>query len=102
MAMDSTVQVRMDSKLKAEVEELYKNLGTSFAEAVRVFAQQSVREGGMPFRPRLVTLGDMDDEALEAKLSNSVKEATLGELVDQDTADMLMEEKFNSAGRTLV
>ena len=43
MAMESTLQVRMDSALKAEVEALYKSLGTSFAEAVRIFAQQSIR-----------------------------------------------------------
>ena len=42
MAMESTLQVRMDSALKAEVEALYKSLGTSFAEAVRIFAQQSI------------------------------------------------------------
>ena len=44
MAMESTLQVRMDSSLKAEVEALYKSLGTSFAEAVRIFAQQSSRK----------------------------------------------------------
>ena len=53
MAMDATLQIRMNSDLKAEVEELYRNLGTSSAEAVRIFAQQSLREGGMPFRPTL-------------------------------------------------
>ena len=55
MAMESTFQVRMDSDLKSQVEALYRNLGTSFAEAVRIFAQQSLREGGMPFRPTLKT-----------------------------------------------
>ena len=30
MAMDATLQIRMNSDLKAEVEELYRNLGTSF------------------------------------------------------------------------
>ena len=50
MAMDATVQIRMNGDLKAQVEELYRNMGTSFAEAVRIFAQQSLREGGMPLR----------------------------------------------------
>ena len=53
MAMDATVQIRIDKELKGQVEELYRKLGTSFAEAVRIFAQQSLREGGMPFRPTL-------------------------------------------------
>ena len=55
MALDATCQIRMNSELKAQVEELYRNLGTSFAEAVRIFAQQSLREGGLPFRPALKT-----------------------------------------------
>ena len=96
MSMDATVQVRMDSKLKNEVEELYRNLGTSFSEAVRVFAQQSVREGGMPFRPRLLTLDEMDDKALEEKLSVSLKEAAMGDVLDQEEVDAFIAEKFNN------
>lgn len=102
MAMDSTVQVRMDSKLKSQVEELYKKLGTSFAEAVRIFAQQSVREGGMPFQPKLVTLDNMSDQTLQKKIADSVKEAESGEVLNQEELDAFMEEKFNSAGREAV
>lgn len=49
MAKEATFQVRMDAELKEQVESLYKELGTSFAEAVRIFAKQSVIENGMPF-----------------------------------------------------
>ena len=49
MPKEATVQVRMDADLKEQVEKLYKELGTSFAEAIRIFAKQSVREQGMPF-----------------------------------------------------
>lgn len=49
MAKEATLQVRMDAELKEQVEALYKRLGTSFAEAVRIFARQSVAEEGMPF-----------------------------------------------------
>ena len=51
MAKQAVYQVRMDEDIKNKVEELYRNLGTSFAEAVRVFAVQSIREQGMPFVP---------------------------------------------------
>ena len=71
MAMDSTLQIRMSSELKAQVEELYRSLGTSFAEAVRIFAQQSIREGGMPFRPTLKTWDTMTAQEIGAKLSKS-------------------------------
>ena len=49
MKKDSTLQVRMDAELKAQVEDLYHSLGTTFAEAVRVFARQSLLKGGLPF-----------------------------------------------------
>ncbi len=50
MAKESVLQVRMDSELKEQVESLYKAMGSSFAEAVRIFAKQSVAEQAMPFR----------------------------------------------------
>lgn len=49
MAKEATLQVRMDADLKEKAEALYRDLGTSLAEAVRIFAKQSVLENGMPF-----------------------------------------------------
>ena len=49
MAMDATLQVRMDAEVKEKVEELYRSMGTTFAEAVRMMATQSLLENGMPF-----------------------------------------------------
>lgn len=49
MAKEATLQVRMDADLKEKAEALYRDMGTSFAEAVRIFAMQSVHENGMPF-----------------------------------------------------
>lgn len=54
MAKEATLQVRMDAELKEQAEELYKNPGTSFAEAVRMFPSQSVQEKAMPFAIRIV------------------------------------------------
>lgn len=51
MAKQAVYQVRMDEEIKDQVEELYRKLGTTFAEAVRIFAVQSIREQGMPFTP---------------------------------------------------
>lgn len=53
MNKEVILQVRMDSELKEQVELLYKQLGTSFAEAVRIFAKQSIAEGAMPFTMHL-------------------------------------------------
>jgi len=55
MANETILQVRMDSELKEQAELLYKQLGTSFAEAVRISARQSVEERAMPFTLHLST-----------------------------------------------
>ena len=53
MAMDATCQIRMDSDLKAQVEELYRNLGTSFSEAVRILPSRVSERGVCRFFLRL-------------------------------------------------
>ena len=50
MAKEATIQVRMDSDTKEQVEALYRSMGTSFAEGVRMFAVKSLMENGLPFR----------------------------------------------------
>ena len=94
MSMDATVQVRMDGELKSQVEELYRSLGTSFAEAVRIFAQQSLREGGMPFRPTLKTWDELTDEELDTKLARSEDDIAAGRVCSQETLDSRMEKSF--------
>ena len=49
MAKEATLQVRTDADLKEKAEALYREMGTSLAEAVRIFAKQSVLKNGMPF-----------------------------------------------------
>ena len=46
---ESTLQVRMRADLKRDGESLYRRLGTSLPEAVRMFVQQSLSVGGLPF-----------------------------------------------------
>ncbi|MBE6909783.1 MAG: type II toxin-antitoxin system antitoxin, RelB/DinJ family [Ruminococcaceae bacterium] len=94
MAMDATCQIRMDGELKTQVEELYRDLGTSFAEAVRIFAQQSVREGRMPFRPSLKTWDDLTAKEIDAVLAKSEQDIAEGRVVSQDTLDAKMKERF--------
>lgn len=48
-ATKSTVmQFRMETGLKHDAEELFRELGTSFAEALRIFARQCVLTRSMP------------------------------------------------------
>lgn len=94
MAMDATLQIRMNSDLKAQVEELYRSMGTSFAEAVRIFAQQSLREGGMPFRPTLKMWEDMTAHEINAKLLQSEADIATGRVCTQDELDRRMKGRF--------
>lgn len=94
MAMESTLQVRMNSELKADVEALYKSLGTSFAEAVRIFAQQSLREGGMPFTPSLKSWDELSQSEIDARLSKSMADVSDGRVLSQEQLDAKMREKF--------
>lgn len=94
MAMDATLQIRMNSDLKAQVEELYRNMGTSFAEAVRIFAQQSLREGGMPFRPTLKAWEDMTAQEVNAKLFQSEADIAAGRVCTQEELDRRVKGRF--------
>ena len=49
MAKEASMQVRMDSEMKEQVEALYRRMGTSFAEAIRIFAAKSLLVNGLPF-----------------------------------------------------
>ena len=92
MAMDSTLQVRMDHELKQQVEELYRDLGTSFAEAVRVFARQSLREGGMPFRPSIKSWNELTAQEIDAILNRSEADILSGRICSQSELDSRMKE----------
>ena len=50
MAKEAVLQVRMDAEIKEKAELLFRSLGTSFTEAVRMFAKRSLDENGMPFQ----------------------------------------------------
>ncbi len=94
MPMDATLQVRMDSRMKNNVEELYHGLGTSFSEAVRIFAQQSLLVGGMPFRPSLKPLDELTPAEVDCKLSASEEDILAGHTLSQEEADARMMAKF--------
>ena len=94
MAMDATLQIRMDKEVKSQVEALYRGMGTSFAEAVRIFAQQSLREGGMPFRPTLRTWDELSQQDIDKKLAASMDEAASGRVYTQAQLDEIMTERF--------
>ena len=61
-----TVQVRVSPELKRQADSIFAALGLSTADAIRIFLQQTVNTGGLPFqsvtkRPNAETLAAMTE-----------------------------------------
>lgn len=82
MAKTATVRVRMEPELKKQAEELFEVLGISLCDAFRIFAKQSVRDCGMPFK---VTT----EPPYAAELLQRIKEMERGEYETFDTVEEL-------------
>lgn len=50
---NAVIQTRISSPLKKQAEALFAAMGLTVSDAVRLFLQQSINEGGLPFQPRL-------------------------------------------------
>jgi DNA-damage-inducible protein J len=50
-----TVQARVSAELKEEAEAVFAAIGLTTAEAIRIFMQQTVNSGGLPFKPTAKT-----------------------------------------------
>lgn len=47
-----TIQTRVSGELKQQAEALFASMGLGMSDAIRMFLQQSINEGGIPFQPR--------------------------------------------------
>jgi DNA-damage-inducible protein J len=48
---NTTVQARISADLKEDAEAVFAAIGLTTAEAIRLFMQQTVNRGGLPFQP---------------------------------------------------
>ena len=46
-----TVQSRVSPELKKQADAIFTSMGLSTADAIRIFLQQVVNNGGLPFQP---------------------------------------------------
>lgn len=67
LSNSTNLNVRVDSTLKKEAEELFKRLGLNMSSAINVFLSQSVREQAIPF--------EIHDDKPNRKLLKALKEA---------------------------
>ena len=70
MKYDRRLQIRLDSNLHQQANDLYEKMGMDLATAIRLFLQQSVVQGGLPF-------GMMAPEAFEQKCQADASRAFL-------------------------
>jgi len=49
MAQTALLQVRIEEELKKQADKLFANLGFDTSTAVRIFLNQAIRRGGIPF-----------------------------------------------------
>ena len=64
MALDATVRARIDSQLKQDVEEIFKQIGLTTSQAINIFMNRVRSERGIPFDlkvPNDLTLQAMRD-----------------------------------------
>ena len=47
------VQSRVKDELKTRADDIFNQIGITTAEAIRMFLQQVVNVGGLPFTPRI-------------------------------------------------
>ena len=82
--------------MQEQIEALYRSLGTSFAEAAQMFAQQSLQEGGMPFQPSLRAWDDMSEAEISEKLLRSSEDIAVGRISAQCDMDAKVKELLQS------
>lgn len=82
MSEDTLVEAKIDSTLKSEVEQLFKELGLSTAEAITLFYEQVKLSKGLPFEtdiPNRKTQQTFDDTDAS---KNIVRCETLSEMFE--------------------
>ena len=63
---DSVIRSRIDSQIKAEATQLFREMGLNLSEAIRLFLYQSIAEKRIPFSINVPN--KMTHKALETSL----------------------------------
>ncbi len=70
--LNTTINVRIESKIKKEANKALSKIGMDMSTAVKIFLYQVVAEQGIPFTPR------KNSAAIRARWDAEVKEALKG------------------------
>ena len=75
----TTLQIRVDSKLRKEADELFTNSGLDMSSAVRLFLRQSVIRRRLPFEVVTENPDPFWSEANQRVLRESIESFERGE-----------------------
>ncbi|MDO8575410.1 MAG: type II toxin-antitoxin system RelB/DinJ family antitoxin [bacterium] len=50
--MSSTIQVRVDNKIKKNADKTFKNMGLDMSSGIKLFLHQVIMSGSLPFQVR--------------------------------------------------
>ena len=64
LTKDANFNMRINKQKKNDLEELYGSLGMTLPEAVNIFFEKSLMEGGIPFDVRLPRYNRETEEAM--------------------------------------
>ena len=80
----STIHLRIEPGLKAEAESLFKSLGLSTTDAIKIFLHQVVLTGGLPFPVKMPQLNEKTLLAMkEAELIAAGRKTTNASTVEE-------------------
>ena len=65
MLRTSNLNIKIDSKTKTEVEQLFSQFGITVTDAITIFLKQSLEVGGLPFEVKQPEYNAETEEALE-------------------------------------
>ena len=81
----TNLQVRVDSALKAEAEQLFADMGLDMPTAVRLFLRQSITNNGLPFA---VERDPFYSTRNQQALRTSIAQMERGEVVRKTMAEL--------------
>lgn len=82
MSKDTPIQVRVDSNLKKDAENIFNSMGLKMSDAVRMFLAQSVNEGKLPFQPRAYVPNKETMAAIEEATTEKTTEVIFNDIDD--------------------
>ena len=74
------IQVRVPSEVKVQAEAIFSGMGMKTGEAIRVFLQQTINSGGLPFQPHLKVPNADTVQAMRESEEGRTEETSLAAL----------------------